>query len=62
MICIQCAMRALLDGNPVPQFEDDPVAHMREYHPDPVATQRERDRMEHELHARFERERTSHRN
>jgi hypothetical protein len=55
LVCIQCAMRAILDGNPPPRFEnEDPIAHMREFHPDPVATQREREEMERELHKRFE--------
>lgn len=53
MVCIQCAMRALLDGKEVPRFEEDPVAHMVAYHPDPVKTQEERRQMEQELSLRW---------
>lgn len=56
MICIQCAMRALLDGKPAPVFPDDPVEHMRQYHPDPAKTAQERHLMEIELHRRLEAE------
>jgi hypothetical protein len=53
LVCIQCAMRALLDGEPPPTFDDTTEEHMRKYHPDPEATQRERRAMEAELTARF---------
>lgn len=52
-MCIQCAMRAMLDGVASPVFEEEPVDHMLRVHPDRVATQRERDEMERELAARI---------
>jgi len=57
LVCIQCAMRAILDGKPAPRFEDeDPITHMLKYYADPAATQRERDAMERELQERFRKE------
>jgi len=53
LICTQCSMRALLDGTPPPTFDDTNEDHMRKYHPDPEATQRERRAMEAELTARI---------
>lgn len=45
-ICIQCAMKALVTGGQ-PPFEDvTPEEHMRRYHPDPVATWKERRELE----------------
>lgn len=43
MICIQCAMKAIVEGKKVPSFAGQTVEeHMKEYHPDPIATQKER--------------------
>jgi hypothetical protein len=49
MICIQCAMRAMLNGEPSPSFDETPTQHLRRLHPDPVATEIERREMERQL-------------
>lgn len=43
MLCIQCAMKALLEGKPPPQFDETVEEHMRKHHPDPEATKKERE-------------------
>ena len=48
-VCIQCSMRAILDGKPSPTFEETPEEHARRYHSDLVATQRERVELERRL-------------
>lgn len=45
-VCIQCAMRALLAGEPPPAFEETPEAHLARVHPDLDATRRERRTLE----------------
>jgi hypothetical protein len=45
-LCIQCAMRALLDDKPSPTFDETPEQHARRCHPDPVTTRRERMELE----------------
>lgn len=55
-ICIQCAMRALLDGKPAPTFEETPEAHAARVHPDPEATLRERRDLEARLAQRLGRD------
>jgi len=42
-------MYALLKGEPSPTFEGTIEEHMAKYHPDPVATQRERIDLEKKL-------------
>lgn len=51
-ICIQCAMRAMVAGDPAPSFEETPEAHLARVHPDPSATYRERQMLEAELYRR----------
>jgi hypothetical protein len=51
-VCIQCAMRALLLGEPSPVFNETPEAHQQRAHPDLAATLRERQMLEAELRAR----------
>lgn len=46
IVCIQCSMRAMLDGKSPPAFDETLEEHMRRCHPDPVATQKERQEME----------------
>ena len=48
-MCIQCAMKALLEGKTPEHFDEEPEAHMRRVHPDPEATQRERQELERAL-------------
>lgn len=52
-VCIQCAMKAMLLGDPPPAFDEDPEAHRLRVHPDPLATQRERQRLEAQFAARL---------
>ena len=49
LICIQCAMKALLAGETPPQFDETAEEHMRKYHVDPVATKAERIELEKKL-------------
>ena len=49
IVCIQCSMRALLNGEPVPRFDETLTEHMRRCHPDPAATQSERRELEKKL-------------
>lgn len=48
-ICLQCSMRALVNGEPSPTFEETPTEHMARVHPDPLQTQRERIEVERAL-------------
>lgn len=50
MLCIQCAMKAMLDGKEAPTFPDEtPEQHMAKHHPDPVAAKLERTELEKRL-------------
>ena len=42
IVCIQCSMRALLNDEPPPAFDETMEEHIRKFHPDPVATKIER--------------------
>lgn len=48
-MCIQCAMRAMLKGEPSPTFDETPEQHQRRVHPDLIATQTERRELEKQL-------------
>ena len=48
-VCIQCAMRAMLDNKTVPVFEETEIEHMNRVHSDPVATKAERLELEKRL-------------
>jgi hypothetical protein len=48
-ICLQCAMKALLDGKPQQVFDETVEAHMRRAHPDPLGAKRERRWLERRL-------------
>ena len=52
-VCIQCAMKALLAGTPVPAFDESPEEHQRIHHPDPVETMMERRELEAKLSERI---------
>ena len=49
ILCVQCAMRATLAGEPTPQFDQTIEEHMRQYHPDLNATAVERRELEQKL-------------
>jgi hypothetical protein len=55
-ICIQCSMRALLNDEVAPIFDETDVEHMRRVHPDPVATRNERRELEQKLAAKLNKE------
>lgn len=52
-LCIQCALKALLAGEPVPTFTESPEAHQSRVHQDAHATMLERLQLERELWARM---------
>lgn len=53
IMCIQCAMRALLNGEPTPTFDQTAHEHMAQYHPDPEAALKERGELEQRLEAKM---------
>jgi hypothetical protein len=53
MVCIQCAMQALLNDEPPPTFDETAEEHTRRVHPDPAATQIERRNLEARLREKF---------
>jgi hypothetical protein len=52
LTCLQCAMKAMLAGEPPPMFDESPKEHLKRVHPDPYATYRERQMLEAELFKR----------
>ncbi len=48
-MCIQCAMRALLEDKPSPTFDETPEEHQLRVHPDLAATRLERQDLENKL-------------
>jgi hypothetical protein len=50
-VCIQCAMRAILAGEPVPTFDEEPDEHQRRCHPDLDEAARERAELQRQLQA-----------
>lgn len=46
LLCIQCAMEALVASRPPLTFDQTPEAHLASHHPDPEATQRRRRELE----------------
>lgn len=49
LMCIQCAMKALVENRPVPIFNEEPDVHTRLYHSDAEATRLERLELERKL-------------
>jgi len=49
IVCIQCSMKALLEGREPPTFEGTQDEHMLKYHPDPAKTEQERKELERQL-------------
>lgn len=52
-VCIQCGLRAMANGERQPIFTEEPDEHLRLHHPDPVATQREREELMKQLNAKY---------
>lgn len=52
-LCIQCALKALLAGEPVPTFTESPADHQQRLHHDATATMLERLQLERDLWARM---------
>lgn len=52
LVCLQCSLRAMLDGQPNPSFDETPEDHMARCHADREVCQRERETMEAELRRR----------
>lgn len=48
-MCIQCAMRAMVEGKEPPVFDEEPAEHAARVHPDPIETLRERRELEAKL-------------
>lgn len=48
-VCVQCAMRAMLNDERPPVFDETPEQHRRRLHPDPAAAQRERRQLERQV-------------
>lgn len=55
-LCIQCALRALLNDRAPEVFDEEPEEHQRRVHPDPEGTQRERRELERELTKKLRKE------
>ena len=51
-VCIQCSMRALVNDEPLPEFDETLEEHRRRVHPDPAATKKERQELERKLAAK----------
>lgn len=52
-LCVQCAMRAILEDRKPPVFEETPEEHARRVHPDQEETQHEREELERRLVQHF---------
>lgn len=46
IVCIQCALRAYVEGTPTPTFDESMVEHMARYHPNLEQTRLEREDLE----------------
>jgi len=46
VMCLQCAMRAIVAGQAPEIFDESPTEHVARAHPDPVACQAERRELE----------------
>ena len=55
-VCIQCSMRALLNDEPLPSFNETPEQHQHRVHHDLIATNNERRELERQLAAKFKKE------
>lgn len=55
-LCIHCALRAFVKGEPVPlaAFDESLTQHMRRCHPDPFATRIEREELEKKAREKVE--------
>jgi len=55
-VCVQCALRALVAGEPAPVWDEEPEVHQQRMHPDLEATARERRELEAILERRRQHE------
>lgn len=46
VVCIQCALKAFVEGTPTQVFQETMVEHMARYHPDLEQTRLERQDLE----------------
>lgn len=44
-VCLQCSMRAIVEGKDVPIFNEHPLVHMAQFHADPEQVRREREEL-----------------
>jgi hypothetical protein len=49
VVCIQCAMKAKVEGKETPRFEGTVAEHMAQFHPDLEETKKERKVLESRL-------------
>ncbi len=54
MLCVHCTIRAVVNWEPVTEFNESPSEHLARWHSDPVATEIERQELEKKLDAFFE--------
>lgn len=45
-LCVQCSLRAFVEGRASVMFDEDPEEHRARFHPDPEETRRERVELE----------------
>lgn len=53
LICLQCGMKAILEGREPPTFDETEATHIRKYHSNPEQTKRERAELERQLAEKF---------
>ena len=41
-LCMLCSMRAMVEGKKAPTFNEDPVAHVQQWHPNLLAAEEEK--------------------
>lgn len=49
LVCIHCSLKAMLNGEPPPSFDEEPEEHVARLHPDPVENWKERRELEARL-------------
>lgn len=54
LLCVNCALQAMLENRPPPRFDESPEEHLRRVHPDPHVARQERIDMERELLRRLD--------
>jgi hypothetical protein len=56
MICIQCSMKAMLNNEAPPSFDETPEEHVKRCHPDLEAARKERQELMLKLDAKLKKE------